>query len=558
MTLAGNPARPLGELLDRRQKWLLLISLMVAMFVGALDQTIITTATPSILADLGGFAQLSWLFTSYMLASTIVVPLVGKLSDIYGRRVFVLGGVAIFMAASIACGAAPSMTALILFRVVQGIGGGIIFAAVFTTIGDIFPPQERAKYIGLFTGTFSLASILGPTLGGFLTDGPGWRWVFYLNIPFGVIALVAIWFNLPARTGVRRPRIDFAGAVLLSLFSLLFLLALVWAGDKYDWLSWQIEGLLAVSAVLLAAFLLQERRHPEPILPLHLFRNRTFLLSNLVVFTLGAGMFGSLQYLAIFVQTALGASATASGIITTPQSLGILVASVIGGQVIARSGHYRPQTILGAAFILIAMAYLTTLHVGVAKWEISMFMALLGMGFGLVMPTMSLTVQSAVPHQYLGVATSSSQFFRQIGSVFGVAIFGAVLASSYSSALSDELSPESQAQLGPATMAELDDPTLALNEGLYASVQARVLALPNGEALLEEARLAQAESVAVATRHIYLGAAGVAVAGLLLTIAMKEVPLRRRFGSAPEQPGAGTPADSGPQAAVPTPLSSAD
>jgi EmrB/QacA subfamily drug resistance transporter len=558
MTVAGGHAQPLGELLDQRQKWLLLISLMMAMFVGALDQTIITTATPNILADLGGFAHLSWLFTSYMLASTIVVPLVGKLSDIYGRRLFVLSGVAIFMLASIACGAAPSMTALILFRVVQGVGGGIIFAAVFTTIGDIFPPQERARYIGLFTGTFSLASILGPTLGGFLTDGPGWRWVFYLNIPFGVIALVAIWFNLPGRAGVRRPQIDYVGATLLSLFSLLFLLALVWAGDRYDWLSWQIVSLFAVSLVLLAGFLWQERRHPEPILPLHLFRNRTFLLSNLVVFTLGVGMFGSLQYLAIFVQTALGASATASGIITTPQSLGILGASIIGGQVIARTGHYRPQTILGSAFVLIAIGYLTTLHVGVPKWEISLFMALLGMGFGLVMPTMSLTVQSAVPHQYLGVATSSSQFFRQIGSVFGVAVFGAILASSYSSALEDELSPQAQAQLGPATLAELDDPTLALNEAQYDALQARVLALPNGEALLAEARDAQAESVAVATRHIFIGAAAAAAACLLLTLVMKEVPLRRRFGPAQEADAGPAGGDGTSQPAMPLPSAGVD
>jgi EmrB/QacA subfamily drug resistance transporter len=541
VTVAENAARPLGELLDQRQKWLLLVSLMVALFVGALDQTIITTATPSILADLGGFDQLSWLFTSYMLASTIVVPLVGKLSDIYGRRPFVLGGIAIFMAASVACGAAPSMNALILFRVVQGVGGGMIFASVFTTIGDIFPPQERAKYIGLFTGTFSLASILGPTLGGFLTDHAGWRWVFFLNIPFGVAAMAAIWMNLPGRTGIRRPQIDYLGALLLSLCSLVFLLALVWAGREYDWFSWQILGLFAAALILLAAFLWQERRHPEPIVPLHLFRNRTFLMSNLIVFTLGAGMFGSLQYLAIFVQTALGASATASGIITTPQSLGLLATSIIGGQIIARTGHYRPQTILGAVLVLISTCYLATLHVDVPTWEISIFMALLGMGFGLLMPTMSLTVQSAVPHQYLGVATSSSQFFRQIGSVFGVAIFGAVLASSYSQALDDELSAEAQAQLGPEVMAELDDPTLALNEAAYATVQATVLAMPGGEALMADATSAQQEAVAVATRHIFMGAAAISAVCLLLVIAMKEIPLRKGFQSQPAAQGAGPP-----------------
>jgi MFS family permease len=252
-------------------------------------------------------------------------------------------------------------------------------------------------------------------------------------------------------------------------------------------------------------------------------------------------MFGSLQYLAIFVQTALGASATASGIITTPQSLGLLATSIIGGQIIARTGHYRPQTILGAVLVLISTCYLATLHVDVPTWEISIFMALLGMGFGLLMPTMSLTVQSAVPHQYLGVATSSSQFFRQIGSVFGVAIFGAVLASSYSQALDDELSAEAQAQLGPEVMAELDDPTLALNEAAYATVQATVLAMPGGEALMADATSAQQEAVAVATRHIFMGAAAISAVCLLLVIAMKEIPLRKGFQSQPAAQGAGPP-----------------
>jgi len=193
--------RPLADILDRRQKWALLMSLMVSLFIGALDQTVVSTATPQILADLGGFNLLSWLFTSYMLSSTVVIPLVGKLGDIFGRKLFLMGGIVIFMIASAACGAAPSMTTLIFFRVIQGIGGGMLFASVFATVGDIFPPSERAKYMGLFTGTFSLASILGPTLGGFLTDHGGWRWVFFLNIPVGLIAIPAIWFNLPSRRG---------------------------------------------------------------------------------------------------------------------------------------------------------------------------------------------------------------------------------------------------------------------------------------------------------------------------------------------------------------------
>jgi EmrB/QacA subfamily drug resistance transporter len=399
--------RPLGELLNNRQKWLLIASMMLAMFIGAIDQTVVSTATPRILADLGGFHLLSWLFTSYMLASTVVVPLVGKLSDIYGRKTFVLVGIVVFLAASIACGAAPNMETLIAFRAVQGIGGGMIFASVFTVIADIFPPAERGKYIGMFTGVFSLASILGPTAGGFLTDHGGWRWVFFINVPFCAIALPAIWFNLPVRVGGRRPKIDLIGATLLSAAAVTLLLACEWAGREYAWGSLQIVGLLAGSAALVGLFIAQELRHPEPILPLYLFRNNVFLLSNLIVFVMGMGMFGALQYLALFVQTALGKSATASGVISTPQSAGLLVASIVGGQVIARTGRYRIQTLIGGAIVLGAMVLLNTIEVGMPVWHLSAFMVVLGLGFGLVMPTLSLSVQAAVPYQHLGGSPSS-------------------------------------------------------------------------------------------------------------------------------------------------------
>ncbi len=540
MTAQQQAVTPLGEILNKREKWLLLVSLMLAMFVGAIDQTVVSTATPKILADLGGFGLLSWLFTSYMLSSTVVVPLVGKLSDVFGRRVFVITGILIFMLASAACGAAPSMPALIVFRGVQGFGGGMIFASVFSTIGDIFPPAERGKYMGMFTGTFSLASVLGPTFGGFLTDNGGWRWVFYVNVPFSLIAIPAIWMNLPSRKGVRRPKIDFLGAGLLSSFSVLFLLALVWAGDEYAWSSPQIVGLISASLVFLGLFVLQETRHPEPMVPLHLFRNRAFVISNLIVFTLGIGMFGALQYLSLFVQTALGATATASGIITTPQSFGMLGASIIGGQVISRTGRYRIQTITGSIVILSAMLFLRTLDVDVVRWHISAWMVVLGVGFGLVMPTMSLATQNAVPYQYLGVASSSSQFFRQIGSVFGVAVFGALLASSYHNAFSDQLPVDTKAALGPQTVEQFDDPTLPLNPREYAIVQRKVLALDGGQQLLSRTVATQKESVATAVRLIFTGATVVAVICIGMALLMREVPLRRGFGHADE--GVGAPA----------------
>lgn len=535
--------RPLGEILNRRERWFLLLSLMLAMFVGAIDQTVVSTATPRILADLGGFNLLSWLFTSYMLSSTVIIPLVGKLSDTFGRKYFIMGGLVVFLVSSIACGAATSMPMLIAFRAVQGFGGGMIFASVFASIGDIFPPAERAKYMGLFTGTFSLASILGPATGGFLTDHGGWRLVFYINIPFLLVAMPAIWFNLPARKAAIRPKIDFLGAFLLSVASVLLLLAFEFAGKRYAWGSVQILGLVGSSLVLLGLFIAQERRHAEPILPLHLFKNQTFVLSNVLVFIFGVGMFGALQYLGIFVQTALGASATASGVISTPQSFGMLGASVIGGQIIARTGRYKYQTILGCAVIVLPMLFFTQLGVDVVRWHISIAMIFLGIGFGLTMPTMSLTVQNAVPYKYLGVASSSSQFFRQIGSVFGIAIFAAILTNSYESAFTSDLPAEARTTiedaqasgaLPPTTLESFNDPTLALNPRKYAGLQQQLSAIPGGKEALVDAVDTQQRSVATAVDDIFIGASLLAAICLGLSLFIKELPLRRSFGPGPE------------------------
>lgn len=527
--------QPLAEILTSRQKWLLIFSLMIAMFIGAIDQTVVATATPRILADLGGFDLLSWLFTSYMLASTVVVPLVGKLSDIFGRKAFVLAGIVLFLLSSAACGAAPTMVSLIIFRAVQGVGGGMIFASVFATVGDVFSPAERGKYVGMFTGVFGLASILGPTVGGFLTDNGGWRWVFYINIPFSLVALPAIWFNLPSRHGANRPRIDFLGAALLSVASVLLLLSFEWIGNhEYAWDSAPVLSCIVVAVLALVAFVYQEARHPEAIIPLHLFRNRTFVLSNVIVFIVGIGMFGALQYLSLFVQIGLGASATASGLITTPQSAGMLVASILGGQLIARTGRYRVQSVLGSIIVLGCMLFLRTVEIDMVKWHISAAMVVLGFGVGLVMPTMALVVQNAVPYRYLGVASSSNQFFRQIGGVFGVAIFAAVLTSSYESAFSDQLAPSVRDSLGPEVVTSFEDPTLPLNPTEYRAVTAAVSGREGGKETLAAANQAQRESVAIAVRDIFTGSAIVAGLGIVLCAFLKEVPTERRLRPAAE------------------------
>ena len=550
---------PLSETLSNRQKWLLLGSLMTCLFIGALDQTVVSTATPKILADLGGFGLLSWLFTSYMLSSTVIIPLVGKLGDIYGRKLFLIGGVAIFMFASAACGLASSMPMLIWMRVIQGLGGGMIFASVFATMGDIFAPSERGKYIGLFTGMFSLASLLGPTVGGTLTDQLSWRWVFFVNIPVCLVAMPAIWFNLPAKARNLNPKLDFLGAALLSGASVGVLLALVWAGDKYAWSSVEIIGLFAGSAVLLAGFIFQELRHPEPILPLHLFKNGVFLMSNLIVFTFGLGVFGAFQFLGVYMQTALNASATESGAYMTPQSIGVLITSVLGGQVIARTGHYKLQTVLGTLLIAVALGGLTQIGLDTSLWYLSGVMAVLGLGFGMVLPTMSLVVQNAVSHQYIGVASSASQFFRQIGSVLGIAIFGSILANTYHDEFAARFTAEDRAAVGATISQQLDDPTIKLNEGEYARIESQVNGLPDGPAILARAEEAQGESVVVAVRYIFIGAVIAALACLACAILMKELPLRKTVGRGPAvpQPAGGPVAATGepvvPEAVVTAP-----
>ncbi len=538
--------QPLGESLDRRSKWLLLISLQMAMFVSALNQSLVSTATPRILADLGGFSLLSWVFTVYMVASTVVVLPIGRLSDMFGRRNFIVAGILIFVVGSLGCGVAQSMPQLIGARALQGIGGGFIFACVFATLGDIFPPAERGKYIGLFTGTFAMASILGPTIGGLLTDNVGWRWCFFVNVPVAAIAATFIWRNLPSkRKAGALSDIDFVGSLLLAGATICLLLALAWAQKEYGWGSTTTLGMFAGAAALTALFVVQERHHAQPIFPLGLFRNREFVLANLIAMLLGGAGFGAIQYLPTFVQVSLRASATASGLVTTPQSLGLLATSIIGGQILSRTGRYRFQILAGSVLILAATGLLSTLDVDTSKWRISAVMVLYGLGSGLVMPTMSVIIQNAVSHAFLGVATSSRQFFMQIGQVLGVAIFGVILANSYASSFHKNVPAATEAAIPAAVFREFDDPTLPLERRKFATVSAEVLALDNGRELLDSALAAQREGVATAIRHIFLGSVGIGALSLVLVLLMKELPLRRTFGPARERdaaPAAGAPA----------------
>ena len=416
-----------------------LAGLMLAFLLAALDQTIVGTAEPRIIANLSGFDRYPWVATAYLLTSTVCVPIFAKLSDIYGRKWFFLGGSALFVAASALCGASGKMTflpfdgmnQLILFRGLQGVGAGIMMGLVFTIIGDVFSPAERGRYVGFFSAVWGFASIFGPTLGGWLTDYFTWRAVFYVNLPVGVVAILAIYLEFPyfQPHGVRRS-LDWAGVITLTAFLVPLLLALTWVTD-YGWGATRVESLLAVAAVMLAAFLYAETKAVAPIIPLSMFRNPVVSVCSMAVFVLGMGMFGVIIYLPLFMQGVLGVSATQSGNLLTPMMMGAVVASILTGQVTARLGRYKVLVLVGSSLVAIGMILFARMDGSTHRFEVVRAMIIVGIGMGLLNPVYTLAVQNSAPREHMGAATASTQFFRSIGSTMGVAVFGSVLLTSY-------------------------------------------------------------------------------------------------------------------------------
>lgn len=520
---------PLAEMMGRRQLWLLLATLASAMFMSGLNQQIVATATPRVVADLGGFDLLPWMFITYMLTATIVTPIVGKLSDTYGRKVFVLSGIVIFVLGSAACGASPSMLLLIISRGVQGIGGGLVQASVITTIGDLFHPAQRAKYIVIFMGSGTAASLSGPTIGGIVTDAFGWRWCFLISLPVAVLASAFVVAFMPSVKRRReKSRIDVLGAALLSAAASSLLVALVWAQKEYGWTDPVTLGMFASAAFFTTLLIFQERRHPEAILPFHLFRNRNFVVATAIFTLMSCASQGTIAYLPTFVQVALGTTATASGLITTPQALASLVGGSLGGQLLARTGRYRWQVIIGLTIILAATGLFQTLKIGDPEWHVSVFMVVLGLGSGVTVGAMSTVTLNTVSHQFIGVATGSRQFFSQIGVVMSTAIFGVILASSYDATFDQDLSAETRASLPAAVVAKFDDPTISLDQKRFAALRNEVGSNPEGQAALDSAVVASKDAVATASRHIFLGASVITAIALLFAFLQREVPLRGR------------------------------
>lgn len=415
--------------LSTRQKIPIMLAVMSGMLLAALDQTIVSTALPRIVSDLHGLKDLSWVVTAYLLTSTISVPISGKLSDIYGRKKLFLLAILIFVTGSALSGISQNMAQLIGFRALQGIGAGMLMSNAFAVIGDLFTPAERGRWQGIIGGVFGLASVIGPLLGGYLTDHASWRWNFYINVPVGILAFFMISSFMPhIDPDKKRQRIDYWGAGLLAGGLSALLLGFVWGGSQYPWKSAQIIGMFAAAVILLVSFVLVERSHAkDPILPLNLFKNRIFSLSMLIVFLIGFAMFGAILYIPLYAQDVLGRTATNSGVIMTPMVLTLVVVSIIAGQAVSRTGRYKPLAVFGTAAVTLGMLWLSTMGLHTANGQFTARMMLLGLGLGFSMPIFNLIVQNAFPHSLLGVATSSVQLFRSIGATIGVAVMGSIL-----------------------------------------------------------------------------------------------------------------------------------
>jgi EmrB/QacA subfamily drug resistance transporter len=508
---------------DRRSVLLVVSGLMLVMLLASLDQTIVSTALPTIVGELGGLEHLSWVVTAYLLAVTIVTPLYGKLGDLYGRKIVLQGALAIFLVGSVLCGLAQGMTELIAFRAIQGLGGGGLMVSAQAAIGDVVPPRERGKWTGLFGAVFGISSIAGPLIGGFLTTNASWRWIFYVNVPLGLVAFGVLAVTLPGKRERVEHSIDYVGTALLAAALSALVLATTLGGTSYDWNSPFIIAMGVIAVVGIAAFVAAERRAKEPILPPSLFRNRVFTVTSAVGLVVGFALFGGLTFLPLFQQVVRGDSPTESGLQLLPVMAGLLFTSILSGQVITRTGRYRWFPIAGTALGTVGLLLLAQLDRQTSTGLAALYMLIFGMGLGMVMQVLVLAVQNSVDYEMLGVATSGATLFRSIGGSLGTALLGAVFTNKLSHELAANLPLGGRGAAAAANVGSLDPSAV---ERLPAAVRDGYLT-------------SFTESVDL----VFLVAAGIMAIAFLLTWLIPERPLRETVRTAGLQQTFAAPED---------------
>jgi len=497
-----------------------LSGLMVGMLLAALDQTIVSTALKSIVEDFNGLSHYTWVVTAYLLTSTASTPLYGKISDLYGRRPVFQFAVVTFLIGSFLAGAAQNMGQLIAFRAIQGLGAGGLMALTFVIIGDLVSPRERGKYQGYFGAVWGLSAVAGPLLGGFFSDSntifgiAGWRWIFYINLPFGILALILTSASLKNSSIRREHRIDYLGALLMVSSVTALLIGISVFGPESGWLSSKTLATLGLAFILAVVFLLQERRATEPILPLDLFKNHTFSLTSALGFIIGAGMFGAIVMLPLYLQVVQGDSATVAGLKLIPFMLGIVSMSIVSGKMISKHGHYKRFPVMGLAIMTVGIALLSTLNETTFFWQLSIYAVLIGAGLGLSMQTIVIALQNAVEMKDLGIATSANTFFRSVGSTIGVALFGSL----YASRLAVNL-PKGVEELAATNPTALIGATPEAFEQIKNNTSVIAQFSPDLQAVIYNAF--------VQSFHVvFLSAVPLTAAGFVMALFLREVPLR--------------------------------
>lgn len=515
------------EHLTDKRKLTIMIAIMAAMLFAAINQTITSTAMPRIIAILDGMDYYTWTINIYMLTSTIATVLVGKLSDMFGRKPFLLAGILIFMVGAFLTGTSDDVYQFIIYRGIQGVGAGIIQSTAFTAVGDLFPPRERGKWMGLMTAVFGFSSVLGPTLGGYLVDHLDWHWLFWIFLPLGFVAFALILALFPKAKRGESTSIDYMGSLFLTTTIVPLLLAFSWAGTEYEWGSTQIISLLIGAVLSAAIFIFTETKAKNPILPLHLFKNSVVTISNLIGFIMNFGMMGAMIYISFFVQGVLGISATYAGYVTMPMSIVMVVASTFTGQMIAKKGKYKRYALVGVPVMIAGMAIMVFMNnVPMAVLSMGVF----GLGLGLGMPVFSLATQNAVSHKELGAVTASSQLFRNLGGTIGIAVMGTVMSNNLTKNLKEAMQSSSApdfSQLDPAVTQQLTafaNPQALMNKPLLEQTQASLPAdvQPLFVQMIDNIRDALGQTLS----SVFLTGTLVLVVAFILVFFLKELPLR--------------------------------